>query len=826
MTYAQFRLACLIGTLGVAPGIALAQQPAPSLPTPPAQGTKVPEVQVIQPEVTKPKVAPQAVAPKPKSAPVQTSTPAPKPAPVKQAAPKPKPAPVVQAAPVVVEPTGPAVAADGRIESSARPSVSPITPSSILPKDTQNLTTAGNRVDSEKLAEQRPLTNHELLKAVPGVILVEDDGLARHSGISIRGSNFRRSRKVLVQEDGQSINYSTYIDASTHYTPPTDRIENVEVLRGTVISQGPLNNHGVVNFQNLSPFGKPETVIKGALSYTENSKDELGNYRHVRTRKQSGNFGVVLAYTGAEAPGAWDNERLRFNDFYGAFGWRDSTQDLTFSAVHFRQRDNYDEDNFVGTTAEFFANGNRKDGARVGTDDNTFNANATRLQLAHNYRFDGDTTLATKLYASSHVRNRYLQRSDDDDNPYYRGRERDYKHIGIDSRVEFANRPFIAGMTQDIQAGIRFERHTLTDCSNVGELGVLLGPDRKGNCTAVEGAGFPETAESADYTARSFAAFAQTAIHVNKWFTVTPGVRFENYDVKRATTFSADPLVTESQSFTHVLPGVGFAFAVAPKTTAYGGYHRGFAPNIVRDAEYPLTEEIGDNFQLGLRSKFITGLSFDAAVFHSQIKDYQDKASYAIGTDNVFGSFDKVELSGFELGARVDSRPITGGVWNVFAEAAYTYTDGKIKKGEEAVFENFPLENVSGNRLPFTIQHFANLTVGLAYKNIWDMSLTATYRGDFFTNGRNDKALTCIDEDGNLDVGCTGAAADLDELVGGKVASVWLLSARSNLKVSEQLSLFVSGTNLTNELYITELSDGAKPGQGRTLLGGFTYKFD
>ena len=54
----------------------------------------------------------------------------------------------------------------------------------------------------------------------------------------------------------------------------------------------------------------------------------------------------------------------------------------------------------------------------------------------------------------------------------------------------------------------------------------------------------------------------------------------------------------------------------------------------------------------------------------------------------------------------------------------------------------------------------------------------------------------------------------------------WLLSARSNFNLTDKLTLFVAGTNLTDELYIADLSDGAKPGQGRTIYGGFTLKFD
>jgi Fe(3+) dicitrate transport protein len=55
---------------------------------------------------------------------------------------------------------------------------------------------------------------------------------------------------------------------------------------------------------------------------------------------------------------------------------------------------------------------------------------------------------------------------------------------------------------------------------------------------------------------------------------------------------------------------------------------------------------------------------------------------------------------------------------------------------------------------------------------------------------------------------------------------VWLLSARTNLKVTDDLTLWATGHNLTDEFYISERSDGIKPGVGRTVMGGFTLKFD
>ncbi|MGL4396395.1 MAG: TonB-dependent receptor domain-containing protein [Hyphomicrobium sp.] len=839
------RLALVLGAALAPEAPSRAQEPdapaAQSQSATEAEGTgDLPEITIEQAPAPAPKPV-TAASPKPKAKPQvqQYSAPAPK---KKPSAPQKAKAAPVPAEPIDADasenvadapPQDTRDAVDGRVSSAARPSASPVQANSLVPKDVQNFAGAATRIDTQQLDAQRPLSNHDALARVPGIVTVTDDGLGRHSGIGIRGSNFRRSRKVLVMEDGVSINFSSYLDPSTHYTPPGDRVENIEVIRGTVVSHGPLNNHGIVNFQNLSPFGKEETVIKGALSHTEGAGREIGNYRHVHTRQHHDNVGAVISYSGAEAPGAWEIERLRYNDIYGALGWKGTDQDLTVSGVYFRQRDNYDEDNFLGSAANFFANGHNKPSALLedeGFRFNTYNAEQTSLQVAHNYYFDADTTLSTRIYGKNHDRRRFSSR---DDGPsaggFMRGRERDYEVYGTDSRLEFANLPFIAGMWQDIQVGVRFERHKLTNCTSFGKVGAVLDGSTSGNCRA-EGPEFPDDGSIDIYRADSIAAFVQSAIHVTRDLTITPGLRFENYDVsfRREFPTPAAGEGTASSDHTHVLPGIGFAWETLPQTTLYGGYHRGFAPHIVRDVDpsaFPLAEEIGDNFQVGIRSQAMRGMTFDVAYFHSFIDDYQTKESFSNDRgDGVYGLLDEVEISGVEASVRVESQPFTGGAWNLFGEAMYTYTDGRINRGTDAIFEDLSETNVAGNTLPFTVQHFANLTVGVAYRKLWDASLTWTYRGAFFTNAQNNTALTCIDEDGGVDFGCTGG--DLDELVGGKVDDVWLLSARANLHVSDQLSLYLAGNNLADELYIAELSDGAKPGLGRTIYGGFTLRFD
>ena len=742
-------------------------------------GEGLPEVQVIQKKATPAKKKAAPVAKKAPAAPQQAF----------------EPQGVEEEDPESNSAYGAANSGPARARAENSPT-SPVNPTNILPGNLEQFSSAGSRVDTSQMDEFQPRQTNDVFTRVPGVNIINDDGFGRHGGIGVRGSPPRRGRKVLTLEDGQPINMSVWIDPSVHYVPPVDRLESVEVLRGTVINHGPLNNHGVVNFRNLSPFGPDETVISASIGHTENdgrgdnkSQDRWGpsNTRHVHTRQGLGNVGVVFSYSGAEADGAWDTERLRYNDFYGAIGWKGVNSDLTFSAVHFRQRDNYDEANIEGEEDDgpgnaerlFFETGHAKSAINPGSNFNTYNADVTKLQMVHNYYVDDTTTITSRVYGFDHRRDRYQNFEGEDpteadpgltpvidgDDVFLPegvmlGRLRTYRQLGAEMRAEFADRPFIGGLRQDIQAGIRYEYNDFTNRNFFGRSGEIL---EDGDETGV-------TVFDTDSDANAYSAFLQTTIHVTNTFNVTPGLRLEHYRVSRLTRASTveegegeeiedDPTTpineaedcedafgpgvdecveiegfngdrtTDSFDSTNVLPGVAFAYTGFKRSTIYGGYHRGLTTHVLREAiaGFPSPDEIGDNFQIGLRSTAIRGVTFDIAAFHSLIENYQVKGA---GTDasgnNVYHTMDEVEINGFEVYGRIDSAAYTRSPFNFFFEGTYTLSDAKIKEGtlfecdEDDDCQDDPslleVVSVDGNRLPESYRHFANLTVSVEHQ--------------------------------------------------------------------------------------------------------------
>src|SRR5690606_17740370 len=96
----------------------------------------------------------------------------------------------------------------------------------IMPASLANTPGAASRLGAEALQSWRPYTLHDAMAFIPGVRTIDDDVLGRRSAIGIRGAPSRRSRKTLLLEDGTPINFSAYLDPSTHYTPPMERLES------------------------------------------------------------------------------------------------------------------------------------------------------------------------------------------------------------------------------------------------------------------------------------------------------------------------------------------------------------------------------------------------------------------------------------------------------------------------------------------------------------------------------------------------------------------------------------------------------------------------
>ena len=86
------------------------------------------------------------------------------------------------------------------------PELPTITIRGVMPEDPRLTPGAASVLKADQIETLRPYSLHDAFDFVPGVRTIDDDVLGRRAGIGIRGAPSRRSRKVLLLEDGTPIN--------------------------------------------------------------------------------------------------------------------------------------------------------------------------------------------------------------------------------------------------------------------------------------------------------------------------------------------------------------------------------------------------------------------------------------------------------------------------------------------------------------------------------------------------------------------------------------------------------------------------------------------
>ena len=119
----------------------------------------------------------------------------------------------------------------------------------------ENFPGAATVLDMKSINLIDPLGTQEILELVPGINGYADDGIGNSRlSIGIRGLNPRRSSRILILEDGVPIQPALYVYPNMYYNPPSERIDRLEVIKGSgTIQYGPQTMGGVINYFTKRP---------------------------------------------------------------------------------------------------------------------------------------------------------------------------------------------------------------------------------------------------------------------------------------------------------------------------------------------------------------------------------------------------------------------------------------------------------------------------------------------------------------------------------------------------------------------------------------------
>jgi Fe(3+) dicitrate transport protein len=665
---------------------------------------------------------------------------------------------------------------------------------------------SGTVLDHSLLEDSHVFTVNEALRKVPGVFTRDEEGFGLRPNIGIRGLNPTRSTKVLLLEDGIPLAYAPYGDNASYYHPPVERFDRIEVLKGSSqILFGPHTVGAVINY--ITP--PVPTDAQGRLAASLGNQD----FREVHGAYGDtfGKTGIVAHGTYKETDGARENMNFRVYDLnLKVVQQLTDRQALTFRSSY------YDEDSQVTYSGLTLAEWQEDPRQNPFANDHMY-AYRWGTSATHRLELNPATTFLTNVYYTYFNRDWWRQSSNSGQRPNDRsdpacggmanldtacgneGRVRQYWTAGIEPRVTVEHG--LLGVDNLTEAGLRYH---LEDQYRVQANGDF--PDSREPGTGPN-AGIRE---DSDRTVEAMSAFVQNRFDFGRW-TLTPGLRVESVEYERIDNL----LGTRGEtSIDQWIPGIGATFEAVPGTVLFAGVHRGFAPPGVADivtaqgGSVDLDAELSWNYELGVRSLPVDGVSLEATLFRMDFENQIVPASVAGGSGATLTSAGETLQQGLELAGEIQSTAFFQWPAEAFARLSYTWLADAEYVGERySSIAGFTAVAVTGNRLPYAPEHLLAGTVGVRTAFGLDVELEGVYTSSAFTDDLNTVAIVPNGQRGEI-----------------PSYTVWNLTANYALQACD-CKLFVTAKNLSDELYVADMSRGLIPGMPRLLQGGFEIRF-
>ena len=696
---------------------------------------------------------------------------------------------------------------------------------------------AATVMDMQTLKLVNPIGTQEMLEYVPGINAFADDGIGNSRiSIGVRGLNPRRSSRVLILEDGVPIQPALYVYPNMYYNPPSDRIDQIEVIKGSgTILYGPQTMGGVINYFTK----RPRNEFGGALKLTGGENG----------------YGSLFAEVGG-----WGSDKLKpelqllFKRGDGfrqnnSFQQINSTFKLNYipsssKNMYLKGNLNYENSNatYTGLTEWSFEN----DPTFNPKEHDNFKVFRAAIDFIQSEKLSSTLTKSTTAFASFFDRrwwrenDIFIKASDlGEDSPsaqpyystfdlvrvgngknnfgilrtfYVLGLERSYK-----IKHDLFNRP------SKMETGWRVYAERFIDDRQTGFTNdSVYTPDaREGVYFRGSGDSLEILGTSHHYETIALSGFLSESIDFGT-LTLRPGLRIELFEQTRVDRMQGS--IYQDKTLFVVLPGIAFSKSING-LNIFGGIHRGFTPPSsgalkilnfgegLEDSGLDLDSERSWNKEFGLRGRSSL-FDYEFAGFHIDIENL-----VAAGRGTAFKNLGKVTTQGIEARTSL----LLSNIFSLLPDMdiSYAFLDTEVK--DATIISNVSGTagsevSINGKELPYSPDH--TLTVGLEYNSSPKMNLRADLRyvSEVYTDFENIEKTD--------DIGVTGP-----------IPSYNIFNISGSYKVSPQLKIFFSGKNITDEVYIgsrlhsnpgqkeANISSGIIPGPRRQVNIGLEYLF-
>lgn len=679
-----------------------------------------------------------------------------------------------------------------------------------MPDIKDNVIFAGKKSEVillDKIAADLSINNaRQIFSKVPGLNIWENDGSGIQTNISTRGLSANRSWEFNVRQNGYDIASEAFGYPESYYTPPTEALSKIEIVRGAASLQYGTQFGGLLNYQIKKGHATKKLSIENQVTF--------------------GNYGLANFYTALGGTIKKLNYYVFLHDRQ-ADGWRQNssynTRTIFASANYqFTKKLNiafeYTNMDYASqqpgglTDAQFKTNAQQSNRARnwIGTPWNV-------AALTFKYDISEKVNLIIKSFGSMSERNSVGNLNPiniiDSINPLtmaynLRRVDRDfYQNIGTEARFSYKYK--LLKQSHTLAGGVR---------AYVGNT------QRKQKGIGNSGSDFDFTLINNEYvidlkfSSVNYAVFAENIFQITNKFKIIPGIRFENIYNKMEGTINGNvsAILPQTSNRNILLAGIGSEYLISSRTNIYANFSQAYRPvtfseftpsNATEIIDPNLKDAKGFNADAGYRGTVKNFLNFDVGVFYL---NYDNR----IGTitqngnnyrTNIGQSVSKGIESYIEVNPiRIFTNNTKWGSLNVFS------TNSIIDAKYISSVETNPTKSYNGKLVENAPKYINRL--GLTY-TLKTFSTTFQYSNtsEIYTDALNTEL-----PDSKYQV--------------GKIAGYKVMDLSCAYVLLENCNVKAGVNNLTDEVYATRRSGGYPgpgllPGNGRTFYFSFGVNF-
>ncbi|MCH8276250.1 MAG: TonB-dependent receptor [Bacteroidetes bacterium] len=689
---------------------------------------------------------------------------------------------------------------------------------------------SAHRLTTRMLEKSRHSDVNRILREIPGVNIIEEDGYGLRPNIGMRGTGSERSSKISLMEDGVLIAPAPYAAPAAYYFPSIGRMEEVEVRKGSSqIKYGPYTTGGALNLLSR----RIPDRFSGMFHAMTGNNDDRTLHAYVGSSFDKGGF-VAETYQirtdGFKEIDTGGNSGFDKKDYLVKFRLNTDAHKKIQQAVSlkFTHTTEVSYETYLGLTdSDFQANPLRRYAA---SKRDVMNATHRQLVLRHviqplkwlqiattGYRIDfsrnwykldkvkaagsqeavgiADLLSAPELHSAEYAV--ITGQSNGQDNLLnVKANNREYLSTGVQTEASFFFPAF--GRKQRLDVGVRLHRDEMDRFQWVDRYAMI-----DGEMTLVD-AGVPGTDSNRIEAARATAAFAQQNFVVGR-LTLLPGVRYEHVTQKRKDYGKSDPertassLNTRENTVDAIIPGLGISFKFNSTVTLFTGIHKGFAPPGSTEGTRP---ESSVNYELGSRFRYGT-FRADATVFFSDFSNLLGSDLAAIGGTGSFDQFNggEVDVSGLEVSSTINLGGLMDWTLSIPVTMTYTYTSAVFQSNFKSSLS--PWGTVQkGDELPYVPKHQISVGTGVEGRR-YDIAVSTSYISAMRTQAGAEPISESERTDAHVVVDLSGSYS-----------------------LTRYVRLFATVRNVTDAVYIVARRPaGLRPGLPRSVMAGITTTF-